>query len=246
MKYLTLIRSIALLHQCQREVKTLTHGGKLLRYIEVQPSDIALANELAQEVLGRTVDELLPQTRKLLTLLHGWVRTECERQGVDPADFHFTRRQAREATGWGDTQVWTHLGRLMELEFLRAHRGKNGQTYVFELLYQGEDAEGRARLLGLIDCASLQAPAQPAPTTPTFRGGEAHLLGGIRPPFGGDSGSIRGPFGGPESSADEPFGPVPAPAPVFGGTGAPARPPSYPAPRVAPFRRPTPAHQEVG
>ena len=103
----------------------------------------------------------------------------------------FTRRQAREATGWGDTQLWTHLGRLLELEFLRAHRGRNGQTYVYELVYQGEDAEGRARLLGLIDGAQLQVPAaaaQPAPTTATFRGEEADLSGGFRGAFGGDSG----------------------------------------------------------
>ena len=43
-KYLTLIRSIALLHQFQREVKS--HGA--LRYIEVTLGDIELANELAQ------------------------------------------------------------------------------------------------------------------------------------------------------------------------------------------------------
>jgi hypothetical protein len=208
------------------------------------PEDIALANELAQEVFSRTVDELLPQTRKLLTLLHAWVRERCEREGVDQMDFHFTRRQAREATGWGDTQVWTHLGRLMELEFLRAHRGKNGQTYVYELLYQGEDVEGRARLLGLIDCASLQAPAQPMATTPTFWGEEAQLSGTIRPPFGGDSGSIRGPFGATEASDDAPLSPVPASAPAFGGTTVPVRPPSYLASRGGRFRRR--AAQEVG
>jgi len=207
-KYLTLIRSIALLHQFQREVKTIPHGGKMLSYIEVTPEDIALANELAQEVLGRTVDELLPQTRKLLTLLHAWAQAECARLDVAQCDFHFTRRQAREATGWGDTQLWTHLGRLMELEFLRAHRGKNGQTYVFELLYQGEDAEGRARLLGLIDCAALQVPApamEPLPTMATFRGEEANLSGGIRGAFGPDSGGFRMGLGEPEAGHDGPL-----------------------------------------
>ena len=201
-KYLTLIRSIALLHQFQRDVRT--HGS--LRYIEVIPSDIELANELAQEVLGRTVDELLPQTRKLLTMLYAWVQAECERLGEAQCDFHFTRRQAREATGWGDTQLWTHLGRLMELEFLRAHRGKNGQTYVYELLYMGDDAEGRARLLGLIDCAALQVPTMaepPMPTTRTFRGEEADLSGVIRPPFGGDSGGFRDDVFVRECSTDE-------------------------------------------
>ena len=35
MKYLTLIRAIALLHQYQREVKTVNHNGQVLSYIEV-------------------------------------------------------------------------------------------------------------------------------------------------------------------------------------------------------------------
>ena len=57
-KYLTLIDSIALLHQYQREVKTVNHAGKNLEYVEVQLSDIETANRLAHEVLGRTLDEL--------------------------------------------------------------------------------------------------------------------------------------------------------------------------------------------
>ncbi len=190
-KYLTLIRSIALLHQAQREVKTLSHGGKLIRYVEVIPSDIELANELAQEVFSRTVDELLPQTRKLLTLLHGWMREECEREGIEQADFHFTRRQAREATGWGDTQLKVHLARLSEMEFLMPHRGKQGQTFQYELLFQGEDAEGRARLLGLIDCASLAHPS----TTATSRGEDAHFAAPGRGVVGGWSAPGRGVVG---------------------------------------------------
>ena len=186
-KYLTLIRSIALLHQFQRDVKT--HGS--LRYIEVQPSDIALANELAQEVFSRTVDELLPQTRKLLTLLHGWVRGTCERDSLVQADFHFTRRQAREALGWGDTQLWTHLGRLVEMEFLLPHRGR-GKTLEYELLHQGEDAEGRARLLGLIEVQPVAMTAEIRGQVPKIRGGAGEYSGLIRGVFGADSGVGRG------------------------------------------------------
>lgn len=156
-KYLTLIRSIALLHQFQREVKTLTHQGKPLRYIEVTPEDIALANELAQEVLGRTLDELLPQTRKLLGLLHGWIKGECGRLCLSQADFRFTRRQVREALGWGDTQLKVHLARLVEMELLLVHRSRQGKGYAYELVFEGEDAEGRAKLLGLIDCGRIQS-----------------------------------------------------------------------------------------
>jgi DNA primase len=68
-KYLTLIRSIALLHQYQRPVKTATHNGRTVEYIEVTLDDIATANRLAHEVLGRSLDELPPQTRRLLLLI---------------------------------------------------------------------------------------------------------------------------------------------------------------------------------
>ena len=189
-KYLTLIRAIALLHQYQREVRL--HGT--LRYIEVIPSDIALANELAQEVLGRTVDELLPQTRKLLTLLHAWVREACEREGSAQADFHFTRRQAREAVGWGDTQLWIHLGRLVEMEFLLTHRGR-GKTVEYELIYAGEDAEGRLKLLGLIEVEQVESMGMTANIRgpePNIRGHEVENSGSIRPLFGADSGGVRG------------------------------------------------------
>src|SRR5206468_507243 len=79
MKYLTLIRSIALLHQHQREKKTVVHDGKQLSYIEVTRADIAIANRLAHEVLGRSLDELAPQTRRLLMLLDEMVSAASER-----------------------------------------------------------------------------------------------------------------------------------------------------------------------
>ncbi|EON4171707.1 toprim domain-containing protein, partial [Escherichia coli] len=66
MKYLTLIQAIALLHQYQREIKRVEHRGQVVEYIEVAREDIALANRLAHEILGRTLDEMPPQTRKLL------------------------------------------------------------------------------------------------------------------------------------------------------------------------------------
>lgn len=210
-KYLTLIRSIALLHQFQREVKSVPHDGKMLHYIEVTPGDIALANELAQEVLGRTVDELLPQTRKLLSLLHAWVVESCEREGVPQSDFHFSRRQAREAVGWGDSQLKIHLDRLMEMEFLLAHRGKQGQSYAYELLYMGEDADGRARLLGLFDCEQLQ-PATTTATSrglePTSRGEDAHFSAPARGDFGPFSGASREVDGAFEASDNEALRPI--------------------------------------
>ena len=49
--------------------KTVSTSGQAIEYIEVTREDIALANRLAHEVLGRTLDELPPQTRRLLDAL---------------------------------------------------------------------------------------------------------------------------------------------------------------------------------
>jgi DNA primase catalytic core len=151
MKYLSLIRAIAFLHQYQRPIHTVQHRGKAVRYIEVLPSDITTANRLAHDVLGRTLDELPPQTRKLLTTLHSWVKVEVERLAMKPADFRFGRRQVRELTGWGDTQLKIHLARLAELEYLLAHRVPRGQGFEYELVYDGEGDAGGRFLMGLAD-----------------------------------------------------------------------------------------------
>jgi hypothetical protein len=150
MKYLTLIRSIALLHQYQRQHKTVTHRGETLTYIEVTKSDIALANRIAHEVLGRTLDELPPQTRRLLKLLQAWVNERCAATAQKQGEFRFTRRDVREATCWGDTQLKVHLSRLVELEYVLSHRGLRGLTYEYELRYDGAD-DGRPHLMGLLE-----------------------------------------------------------------------------------------------
>lgn len=155
MKYLSLIRAITFLHQYQREIQTVQHRGKSVRYIEVTPQDIATANGLAHEVLGRTLDELPPQTRKLLTTLHGWVKGEAGRLEMQQADFKFSRRQVRDLTGWGDTQLKIHLARLAELEYLLAHRVSRGQGLEYELLYDGEGDAGKRFLMGLKDMMVL-------------------------------------------------------------------------------------------
>jgi hypothetical protein len=151
-KYLTLIRSVALLHQHQREVKTVEHRGQQVEYVEVTPEDIAVANRLAGEVLGRSLDELPPQTRKLLDLIDGMVTEGCGRQGVSRADYRFGRRDVRAFTGWGHSQLAVHLRRLEEMEYLLVHRGGRGRSY--ELLYQ--PADGDRFLPGLLDATQLR------------------------------------------------------------------------------------------
>ncbi|MCX8959592.1 toprim domain-containing protein, partial [Erwinia psidii] len=150
MKYLTLIQAVALLHQYQREVKRAEHRGQVLEYIEVQPSDIRLANRLAHEVLGRTLDEMPPQTRKLLILLKEMVEAMASVQNCQPAEVRFTRRDIRAWTNWSDSQLKNHCQRLTEMEYLLLHGGSRGHLLRYELLWDGGNGE-ESHLCGLLE-----------------------------------------------------------------------------------------------
>lgn len=149
MKYLTLIQSIALLHQYQREIKRVEHRGAVVEYIEVTREDIALANRLAHEILGRTLDEMPPQTRKLLLLIQSMVNDAAAAQNCQPGEVRFTRREIREATQWSDNQLKVHCMRLAEMEYLLVHGGSRGHLLQYELLWDGS-GDG-AHLCGLIE-----------------------------------------------------------------------------------------------
>lgn len=160
-KYLGLIRAIALLHQHQRPIGVLERPGREpVEYVEATLADIAAANQLAHAVLGVTLDELPPQTRRLLGLVREMVEARAQAAGVKPAEVRFSRREVREATGWGDTQVRVHLGRLEALEYLLARRGPKGQTF-YELAWDGEGQAGEPFVMGLIDIEALGATGAP-------------------------------------------------------------------------------------
>lgn len=148
MKYLTLIRSITLLHQYQRPVREVEHRGGKLRYIEVSREDIAIADRLCAQVLSRSLDELAPQTRRLLGLVDALVTKVGKERGTDRADVRFSRRDVREHTGWGHTQLKVHLCRLEELEYLHVHAGGARKRLVYELVYDANWSGAEANWSG--------------------------------------------------------------------------------------------------
>jgi hypothetical protein len=195
MKYLTLIRAIALLHQYQREIKTVEHQGQVLEYIEVIPQDIETANRLAHDVLGRSLEELPPQTGRLLKQIKAMVESACQKQGIEQSHYRFSRREIREACGWGNTQLKVHLGRLEDLEYLLIHRGGRGQSIVYELLYDG-GLDDQKHLMGLIDVEKLGYDAKKS-------GVKANRSGSSRPQVGAKSAPGRGDEISAQPSADK-------------------------------------------
>ena len=211
-KYLTLIDAIALLHQYQRTVRVAEQDGETIEYIEATLEDIAQANALAHEVLGRSLDELPPQTRRVLARVTEMVEEHCRAQQMPRAAHRFSRRAVREYTGLSDTQLRVHLDRLVELEYLLVHRGMRGQSFVYELLFDGVVASEAPHLSGLIDTTTMASSRGSAPL--------------IAPSTRGQNGPNAGTSRSPESAAkpanpaasDDPIAEVPE-IPILGGNG---------------------------
>jgi hypothetical protein len=123
------------------------------------------------------------------------VRAACEKLAMERADYRFSRRDVREHTGWGNTQLKVHLARLAELEYVLVHRGRQGQGYVYELAYDGQGRDGTPFLPGLLDETADASRADGE----TSRRADAHVTEAGRPPDGPE------PDGG--RSADSPVKP---------------------------------------
>jgi Toprim-like len=183
-KYLTLIDAIALLHQHQRESRALP-GGQ--RYIEVTLDDIALANQLAPEILGRSLDELPPQTRRLLGHIRELVKQKSGGAKVKAGagSACFSRKELRDLCGWSLTQVRVHLERLVELEYLAIRHGRLGSPFVYEMLLEADAPEAVAHI-GLIDTAKLRHDYENK-----VAGGAANLTG-FKRGVAGQNGHLAG------------------------------------------------------
>lgn len=155
-KYLNLIKAITFLHQYQREIKTIARGQKTIEYIEVSLDDIRFANILADDIFGKSLDELSPPSRRLLKLIRQMVKMLSEKQGLLPKNIQFSRRDIREYTKWSDHQVRGHLNQLVDLEYLLLLSGRNGSRYTYQLLYDGRGEGGEKFYIGLTDMKTLR------------------------------------------------------------------------------------------
>jgi DNA primase len=150
-KYLSLINSIALLHQYQREIKTARRGEIEIEYVEVELSDIALANELAEEILGKAMDELAPPVRGMFDAITKACREKAIELKIKAEDVQLTRREIREMTAWSDWQVRMYCQKLVEMEYLFAVVAANGKPAVYQLARDEESQTNTLRGLTSVD-----------------------------------------------------------------------------------------------
>jgi hypothetical protein len=150
-------------------VRTAHSGNQRIDYIEVTLDDIALANRLAHEVLGRSLDELPPQTRRVLGVVEVLVTEGMQQRSLLRSDVRFTRRELRSRCGMSDAAIRVHLERLVAMEYVRPAMGRNGQRFEYELLFDGDLGTSAPQRMGLIEVGELGR------TMPTSQGSEPHL-----------------------------------------------------------------------
>ena len=152
-KYLNLILAVTFLYQLQRPLQ---HDAELGDYIETTLDDVAIANDLAHQLFGYSLDDLSRPGRELLRLIAEYVAKQAG--GGAPDKVNFNRRELREAFKWGDTRLRTHLEELVEMEYVVPLSGRFGQTYQYRLVYEPTDEPGRF-LSGLKSVEQLRKAA---------------------------------------------------------------------------------------
>jgi DNA primase catalytic core len=154
-KYLNLILAVAFVHQMKRPVR---HHPLLGDYIEATLDDIAIANELATELFGASLDDLSAPGRRLAGQLADYVRTRGKNHGWEKMDFG--RRDLRAALKWSDTRLRVHLAELVQLEYVQPVCGANGSAYRYRLAVAPEEILSGGRFVpGLKSVEQLQKEA---------------------------------------------------------------------------------------
>jgi DNA primase catalytic core len=162
-KYLNLIKAVAFLRQMQKPVSETQRGGKQVPYVLIDVEDIRIANRLAHEILGRSLDELSRPGRSLLLQLDEMVENSIKRLKKETPDHvpprtavTFSRREIREFSGWAHTRVHRYLKELVDLEYVIIDSGRNGTLCRYRLAYEGQGKNGERFMLGLTSPDQLE------------------------------------------------------------------------------------------
>ena len=172
-KFLSMITSLAMLHQHQRVRRTVLLDSVAVDVVEAAPQDVEFASELSRHVLVRDAEGLAPQVQRLLSEVRAFVVEQADHVTVDSHDVEVTRRQLRERLGWSVNQVRDATDRLVELEYLVVSGGGRGRCRSYRLVADVESpVSNRATHVGAVGEVGDLAP----PTCGTSPSGEKDEL----------------------------------------------------------------------
>ena len=175
-KYLNLILAVTFLHQMQRPRKHDIGMGE--DYIETTLDDIAIANELAHSLFGQSLDDISIPSRDLLRLIGDYAAGRAAAEKKAAEEVEWTRRELRESIQWTEARLRTHLGELIQLEYVGVKSGRFGQRFIHRLLVNPDEIETGGRFVaGLKSVEQLQKEANLAGLNPNLAGQKENLAG---------------------------------------------------------------------
>lgn len=143
-RFLCLIASIALLHQYQREIKRTPQG---VEYIEASEKDYDWAYRISHDILEDSYSLLQKDSRTLLDQIQEAVAIQAKEVGVDPGDFHFSRRDIRVWTRWSETKVRQSIGELVRMELLGISGGRGRGGFRYKVISSATSLTSKINLL---------------------------------------------------------------------------------------------------
>ncbi len=139
-RFLSLIGTVAFLHQHQREWKTDAAG---VRWIVASPADYRIAYGLALQGLAGGLDELPPPAAAAYQLLREHVHREAAKAGLRPADLTWSRSEVIDWTGLSMTSARRLLARLVDHELVEQSGGGQKGTICRYRLTERKPREGK-------------------------------------------------------------------------------------------------------
>lgn len=146
----SLIETVALLHQYQRDIQSADIAGVTMQYIEATKEDLDAVHRIAGDVLRQSMDEMPKLCRDLLVIIddlvtikfkailaakennnlpHGSASLTIQRWQIT-----FTRKELQEKSRWSRWHLEEHLKELEEAGYIVQRMGKKGQRYAYSLV----------------------------------------------------------------------------------------------------------------
>lgn len=122
--YLSLIASIALHRQFQREVRV--EDG--ISFIDVEKPDIEDANILMNALYENESPDLSPVNQKMILDIERFCKDRAKETQMQYFEIPFSRRDLREFCGWEETPCRRAFEALEQLEFIRRSYGVEGRA----------------------------------------------------------------------------------------------------------------------